>query len=250
VSVEARRGSGLPSGTVVLAYRSSHVPDPVPQACLGVRSPARAAGRHSVRHPPAGSLELVRHVIDRDASRILDRPSAGRLRTLVPRHAPFARGAAPRPGACAAGRRPPAVGDCAGVGPSRHLQVRCRLAGRRGCAHGHLRPERPDGRSSSSLRVSAGTATAGAQGGSEACVSRLERDSGLMEDDGRLRLPQTPAASPSRSDPLGRRSALGASGADVVNAPRGAVVEARRPEIPIVAPARVILPRNDRWVPA
>lgn len=53
--------------------------------------------------PPARSFELVRHVIDRVSPPALDRPSAGRLRTVVPGHAPSPGDAAS--GACAAGRR-------------------------------------------------------------------------------------------------------------------------------------------------
>ena len=34
----------MPSQGGVLAYRSCHVPDPVPQECLGVRSPAAQRG--------------------------------------------------------------------------------------------------------------------------------------------------------------------------------------------------------------
>ena len=134
---EARRGRGAgPDG--VLAYRSTYFLAPSLHA-PGVDRPPRSGaslGPFSTRR----SLQLVRHVIDRGSPPALDRPSAGRLRTVVPRHAPSPRDAAS--GACAAGPRDPAVGGRAGAGPSWDLPAGRRLARRRGRAHRQLTTSR------------------------------------------------------------------------------------------------------------
>lgn len=145
---EARRGRG---GRPARGSRLPFDLRPRPSQGTPVGSIARrAAGRHSRPFSTRRSLQLVQHVIDRELPPALDRPSPGRLRTVVPRHAQSTRDAASD--ACVAGTRHPSVDGRAGASPSWDLPAGSRLARCRGRGHRHLRTRVTMGTDNEGLR--------------------------------------------------------------------------------------------------